>query len=257
MLKDLIEHPYTRGLHLDDPETTVRRRKIIKEKAFLQKLYQEWYSWLIEQLPPSPGKVLELGSGGGFFKEMMPESITSDISFCPNAEIVCDGRMLPFDDGCLRGIVMVNVFHHIPDAAKFLSEAARTVRTGGVIAMIEPWFTPWAYFIYKHFHSEAFEPKALEWRFPFSGPLSSANGALPWIVFCRDRKLFRKHFPTIRIKDISLDYPISYLASGGVSLRSLFPGWSFEFLRKQEGRLAPIMEKIAMFGRIALVRSAE
>jgi 2-polyprenyl-3-methyl-5-hydroxy-6-metoxy-1,4-benzoquinol methylase len=44
----------------------------------------------------------------------------------------------------LRGIVMTNVLHHIPDARAFLKEAARCLHPGGVIAMIEPWVSPWS-----------------------------------------------------------------------------------------------------------------
>jgi len=45
-------------------------------------------------------------------------------------------------DGSLRAIVMTDVLHHIPNVESFFAEAARCVRPGGVIVMIEPWLTP-------------------------------------------------------------------------------------------------------------------
>jgi hypothetical protein len=38
-------------------------------------------------------------------------------------------------------------------------------------------------------------PDAADWSFPAVGPLSGANGALPWILFERDRARFEREFP--------------------------------------------------------------
>jgi SAM-dependent methyltransferase len=255
VLKPLFEHPYTRGLSLDDPRTTAFRQKIIQEKAFLKKLYFEWYSWLITQIPEVSGNdVLELGAGGGFLKSLSSNCITSEVFACPGVDLVLDGRSIPFSNCSLRAILMIDVFHHIPDVAKFLAEAERTLLRGGIVAMIEPWMTSWSKFIYRYFHSEPFDPKAKSWQFPCLGPLSSANGALPWIVFDRDRNIYETRFRGLRLKSITLDHPFSYLASGGIAFRSIFPSWSFSFLRKIEHKCSSFMESIAMFAKIVLIK---
>jgi len=46
--------------------------------------------------------------------------------------------------------------------------------------------------------------------------------------------------------------PFRYLLSGGVSGRSLMPGWSFTFWRKLENLLQPWMNHLAMFALIVL-----
>lgn len=77
MLKELLAHPLTRGLDLDDPETTVLRRRIILEKHFLHALYREWYAELLAAIPPAdncPGAVLELDSGGVFSRRCCPNA---------------------------------------------------------------------------------------------------------------------------------------------------------------------------------------
>ena len=74
MLKKWLTHPLTRGLDPDDPRTTELRRRIIKEKKFLRTIYEEWYRELIASIPEPgvcAGQVLELGSGGGFLKELL------------------------------------------------------------------------------------------------------------------------------------------------------------------------------------------
>jgi hypothetical protein len=120
--------------------------------------------------------------------------------------------------------------------------------------MIEPWVTPWSRFIYRHLHHEPFDPLVKDWEFSSSGPLSGANIALPWIVFGRDRRVFEREFTQWRIEKIRHDMPFAYLLSGGVSLRSLMPGWSFHAWRKLESLLSPYYECCAMFAKIVLGR---
>lgn len=201
-----------------------------------------------------PGLVLEVGSGGGFLKELLPECITSEVFPCAGVDMVLDGRKLPFADGSLRGIIMVDVFHHIPNVAEFLSEAERTLTPGGVVAMWEPWNTPWSRFIYQHLHHEPFEPDAENWEFPETGPLSGANGALPWMVFERDKGRLADSFHRLKPEQRKLDYPFSYLASGGVSMRSLMPGVSFKPFRAIEHVLKSLRSGLDMFAFITLRR---
>jgi SAM-dependent methyltransferase len=250
MLKRLLIHPLTKGLDIDSPKTTELRRRIIREKAFLRLLYIEWYDRLAAALPRRPGPVLELGSGGGFLEEILPEVITSEVFACAGVKSVVDARSLPFENESLRGIVMVDVFHHIPDVGAFLGEATRCLRPGGVVAMIEPWSSPWSRLVYNRLHHEPFEPAVRNWTLPELGPLSGANGALPWIVFNRDKEAFERLFPFLRLELLELDYPFSYLASGGVSLRPLSPGGSYKYFRKIEKYLPQRL--CAMFALIVI-----
>jgi len=259
MLKQLLAHPLTRGFGPDDPRTTELRRKIIKKKPFLRKIYEEWYGDLIAAVPAStvcPGQVLELGSGGGFLKELLPECITSEVFSCNGVDRVLDARALPFADASLRAILMVDVFHHIPDVTAFLHEAERTLASGGIVAMWEPWNTPWSRLIYKNLHPEPFEPETTSWSFPASGPLSGANSALPWIVFERDKAELASVFPGLKLETIRLDYPFSYLLSGGVSMRTLMPGCLFSPIRILERGLSLFGKHLAMFSFIALRRTS-
>jgi SAM-dependent methyltransferase len=254
-IKKWLAHPLTRGLSIDDARTTELRKLIIVKKKFLRRIYIEWYKSIVSELPKLDGLVLELGSGAGFLRDFIPGLVTSEILPYPDVDIILDGYELPFVDNSLRGIVMTDVFHHLPHPRNFLKEATRCVKPGGVIVMIEPWVTPWSQFIYTKLHHEPFRPEAGTWEFPGTGPLSGANGALPWIVFQRDRIQFRREFPQWRIQMINLDMPFCYLVSGGISLRSLMPGWSFGIWRGMEKLLKPWMEYLAMFARITLLKS--
>jgi SAM-dependent methyltransferase len=254
MLKALLCHPHTRGLDIDDPRTTELRRTIVREKPFLRKVYEEWYSQLAVSIPNRPEYALELGSGAGFLDEFVPRLITSEIFPLPGIQLVSDATLLPFGNASLRAITMVDVLHHIPDPGKFLHEASRCLLHGGVIAMIEPWVTSWSKLVYKNLHHEPFEPDAAEWTIPIQGPLSGANGAIPWIIFQRDRQKFEAEFPELRIESIQLTMPFRYMVSGGVSMRDLMPHQLFPVWKAFEKSLSAWMPHLAMFALIVVVK---
>ena len=255
-LKQWLAHPLTCGLDIDDPQTTHLRRRIIREKSFLRQIYQEWYCMIAASLPAGDGAVVELGSGAGFLRDFVPDLITTELFPCGNVDLVLDGTALPFAAASVRGLVMTDVLHHVPAPRRLFAEAARCVRPEGVLVCIEPWVTPWSQLVYTHLHHEPFRPDAAEWGFPPRGPLSGANGALPWIMFARDRAQFEREFPEWHIDVIERMMPFRYLVSGGVSLRSLMPGCTFGLWRGVVKLLQPWMDRVAMFARIVLRRTA-
>jgi SAM-dependent methyltransferase len=254
VVSHFLANPLTRGLSIDDPRTTELRRRIIREKSFLRQIYLEWYRSIATAIPPGSEPVLELGSGGGFLDEIIPRLITSEIFSCAGIKLVLDGQSLPFADASLRAVVMTDVLHHIPQPGMFLAEAARVIRPGGAVVAIEPWVTPWSRWVHNRFHYERFDPDDPRWDFDLTGPLSGANGAIPWIIFNRDRARFEKQFPQWQIKSIEPGMPLRYVLSGGVRLRSLMPGFTFGLWRGVESLLHPFRNSLAMFARIVLVR---
>lgn len=251
----LLAEPRARHLALDDPKTTVARRAIIAGKPPLRRIYEEWYEDLAAHLPAGPGAVLELGSGPGFLAERVPGLVTSEVFVCAGLHAALDARALPFRAGALRAILMTDVFHHVPDAGRFLREASEALRPGGRIVMVEPWVTPWSRFVYGRLHHEPFDPRVEDWTFPPGGPLSAANGALPWIVFARDHKRFLRELPALRVVDVAPRLPFRYLLSGGLSMRALIPEAAFGLLARAEARLGQrAAERWAMFARIVVER---
>ena len=256
MLSRMLAHPATRQLNIDDPQMTEVRREIVRSKRFLRLIYEEWYGELQRHLPAVAGPVLEIGSGAGFLAEVIPGLVTSEVFPCRGIDVAFDARQLPFGDSVLRAIVMTDVFHHIPDVRLFLLEAQRTLQVGGRVLMVEPWKNAWSTLIYGKLHHEPFRPEATEWSFPASGPLSGANGALPWIVFERDSEELRNLVPGLALKSIRPFMPLRYLLSGGVSLRSLMPGWLHSAWRFIETAVPAIDRNLGMFAFIELERES-
>jgi SAM-dependent methyltransferase len=255
LLRYLLTQPEVRGVDLDAPGTVDLHRSLARGKPFLRSIYNEWYTWLAAALPEGEGRVLELGSGGGFLRDLLAETIASDVVPSAHVDVTLDGQALPFGEDALRGIAMTNVLHHLPDVRLFLEEAGRCVRPGGVVAMIEPWYTPWARLVYGRLHHEELKPDAMDWAFESTGPLSSANIALPWIIFERDRSRFEAEFPQWRIELVEPFMPLRYLLSGGVSVRSVVPVWSFGVWKYVEESAARWNRLTAMFAKIVLTRT--
>jgi SAM-dependent methyltransferase len=254
LLRRLLAHPLTAGICVDDPATTELRKQIISSKPFLKAIYDEWYGMLAAGLPPGDGDVLELGSGAGYCDRFIPGLITSEVFSCPSVKLMADAQRLPFRDSSLRAIVFTDVLHHIPNVREFFAGASRCLRQGGKILMVEPWVTPWSRFVYQHFHHEPFCPEAEDWQFPTSGPLSGANGALPWIVFARDRDRFESEFPQLAIEQIRPFLPFRYLVSGGVSMRGMMPGFTHPLWLRFERMLESHMSRLGMFAFVSVRR---
>jgi SAM-dependent methyltransferase len=238
---------YTIPFDLDDPKATLAHRDLILQKPFLKRLYNDWYDVFIKKAKEiRTGKHLEIGSGGGFLKEVFPEVITSDILALPNVDMVFSAEEIPFKENELASIVMLNVFHHIPKPYLFLQEAQRTLVKGGKIIMTEPANSALGRFIYKRFHHEPFEENGPR-EIKAGNPLSNSNQALPHIYFERDLDLFKKEFPLLKINSIKYHSPFSYIISGGVSRSAMLPYFMYNFVKGIEWLFSPLSKQIGLF----------
>ncbi len=207
---------------------------------------------LAGQIPEGPGHVVEIGAGGGFLDDFVPSALRTEVFLIPGVRLVCDARILPFSSGSLKAIVMTNVFHHLPDPRAFLREASRTLRPGGVVAMLEPWVSRFSRIVYGSMHHEPFLPNATTWEIPEGAPLSSSNQALPWIVFRRDKSSFTREFPMFAITRLRPTIYLRYLVSGGVGTRNIVPAWTIPLWRGIERVLSCLSERTALFAFITL-----
>ena len=252
MLKELLTKRLTGTLEIDNPDLVELRKSIIAKNRFLKEIYLEWYQMIIHSIPDINGGVVELGSGAGFLRNYIPDLISSDIVYCSEISLVLDGQRLPFSDHSLSAIVMVDVFHHLPNPKLFLSEATRCIKIGGSIVMIEPWVTAWSRFIFGYLHHEPFFPESREWGFVARGPLSGANSAQAWIVFKRDKEKFLEWYPQWQLVKIVPFMPFRYLFSGGMSYKPLLPNRSFVCLSYLESLLNGFNHHLGLFAHITL-----
>ncbi|MFH1507980.1 MAG: class I SAM-dependent methyltransferase [Candidatus Omnitrophota bacterium] len=237
---------------LDDVAVTRLHSGIISRKGFLKKIYLDSYEEFKKiQNNSGNGFLVELGSGGGLIKQVIPTAITSDVVKVDNIDLCFSAESLPFQDNTVDGFFMLNVLHHIKKPEHFLRELSRCLKADGKILIIEPANTLWSRFIYQRFHHEDFDPEA-GWGLDKQGRLSAANDALGWIIFVRDKEIFENEFPGLRIKKIKLHTPLRYLISGGLSLRQLLPSWAYQPVKGLEYILSPLNRYIGMFMSVEL-----
>lgn len=229
---------------------------LIRMKSFLKQFYLHTYSRykdFIEKLPPG-GLLVEVGSGGGFAKEVIPDLLLSDVEYYLGIDVLYNAVAMPFKQGSVRAILMLNCFHHIHDVSHFLKECSRCLRPGGGVFIVDPHVGWISSIILKYFHHENFDPFTAEWQFTSSDPRNDANGALAWIVFHRDLKRFVDLFPQLRMKAYRTHSPLSYWLSGGLKKWSLLPGKMYKPFSRFENLICNVLPQLGSFVDIELIR---
>ena len=226
-MNPIFSHPVLKEQSVGSKGWFAAQRDMIESKPLIKRCYDLWYTLLLNDadsvpLPCRTGRIIELGSGLSYIKRLRPQVVTSDVT--PGiADLVIDGRELPFPDNSVQALLLTHVFHHIPDVTRFFREACRVLVPGGVISMVDITHTPFARFFFSTFHPEPYDDGASGWSFPEGHSVLNSNQALAWIVFCRDAAEFRRQFPALQLEQVRYLPWLSYLLSGGVNLRSFVP----------------------------------
>jgi SAM-dependent methyltransferase len=198
----------------------------VRENALLEEIYRDIYARIAAEVPiQAYPRVLEIGSGGGFFREFAPHAVTSECVAVPGIDRVIDACRIAdhLDAGSFDAIVAFNVFHHLPDAAGFLRGASRVLRPGGRLALVEPWFTPIGQWFYRVIHPEPSILDPSDWRVVGEGRLGGANTRLPTSVFRDGEERFAREFPDLFIVRREPFHKWLYLLSGGLRLNTRVP----------------------------------
>lgn len=227
-----------------DIELIHRQRWILAQRPELRWVYQQWFARLLGCAAGS-APVIEVGSGPGLLKEHAPHVIATDLTPGAWLDLACDACALPFRSGTVGALVMVDVLHHLPHPLAFLDEAARVLRPGGRLAMIEPWITPVSFLLYRYLHHEACD-LAVDLDDPFAGADKKAfdgNAAIPFRVLDHLRRRVQP-FRVIR-RDAFLGLP--YLVTLGFKCERRLPWPVVAIANASERVLGPV-------GRLAATR---
>jgi SAM-dependent methyltransferase len=222
--------------------TLAAQRRTWERRPALRSLYRAWYEQMVTRLAGPPGETVELGCGIGSFKEFYPAAIATDVQATPWAERLADAEQLPFEDGSLANLVMADVIHHLPHPTRLFAEAARTLRPGGRLIALEPYYSPVSGLAYRFAHHERADPRVD----PFSGIAKStadpldANNALPTVLFWRQHVSFTERFPSLPIVERRRFALLAYPLSGGFTRRQLLPDRALQRLHSFERVLRPL-----------------
>jgi SAM-dependent methyltransferase len=224
----------------------LNHKQIWDAKPILKKVYSIWYRTIVKDL--APGKTVELGAGTGNFKEFKNDVITSDIDKHDWLDMNFDAHVMPFEDGEIANLVLIDVLHHLANPVKFLDEAKRVLKTGGRIVMLEPYPSWFSYKIYKRFHEEPFIFDIDYFNFKPTSNKSpwDSNQAIPYLLFFKFLDKFNNRFSnSLLIKKKELLSFVLYPATGGFEQKQMIPTWSVPIFRLIELILKPFAKWLA------------
>lgn len=215
----------------------LEQQEIWRRKPALRAIYESWFDLLLESLSAG-ARVLEAGAGPGFLaahaRKRRPDLkwVSSDILPVPWNDVAADALRLPLAPASVDAIVGLDFIHHLARPGDFFSEAARVLRRGGSVAVVEPWVTPLSSVVYGLFHEERFERRCSPWR-PFGDRAKEAfegNNALVWALAQRPEEEW--HTLGLAAPRVRLLNSFGYLLSMGFSRMSLLPGPALPALQR-------------------------
>lgn len=228
----------------DEPESLAdvlaEHERAWNERPLLRDLYSAWFEDVRASLSSVPGRSVELGSGIARFREAYPAIVTTDIELTPWADEVVNAEDLPYEDGALANLVLIDVFHHVARPARFLDEAVRVLRPGGRVVVLDPYCSAVSTPLYRLFHSERTDLTAS----PFDddplvdGAPFDSNQARATLAFFRAEDELERRWPELRLVERSRLALLAYPLSGGFTRRQLVPDGLGRALHRLEPALA-------------------
>jgi hypothetical protein len=115
------------------------RKPLLREEY--HRLYQRLVAGLTDDNPEQPRVAVEIGSGMGQLREVIPGLICTDLFPNPWIDHVCSAYALPFEPGTVSDLILIDVFHHLEKPFAFLAEAGRCLRHGGRVHILDPYIS--------------------------------------------------------------------------------------------------------------------
>jgi SAM-dependent methyltransferase len=209
-----------------------------QKKPKLQEIYRGFYRLIAAQLNRAvEGKIVELGSGIGNVKMMIPDAICSDLFPNPWIDQVENAYQLSFKDGSVSNLILFDVFHHLEHPGTALAEFNRVLQPSGRIIIFDPYISLTGLLVYGLFHHEPVSlNKKIRWFAPddfdpWKSNYYAAQGNASRVFFSEKYSQYLQEYEFITKKRIPA---ISYIASGGYSKPQVLPDRWFRLLEKLE-----------------------
>ena len=220
-----------------------------QEKHVLRMAYREFYNLLAAQLSPlSDPLVVELGSGIGNIKEVIPGCVRTDLFANPWIDQVENAYQLSFGDGTVSDLILFDVFHHLRYPGTALREFERVLRspdavsgcTGGRVLIFDLCISALGMLVFGALHPEPVAyGNAIVWDAPQGwSPTQTdyyaAQGNATRIFFGDECARLPDRWNIVHRKRFAA---LAYVASGGYSKPQLYPDPLYPLLRSVDRAL--------------------
>jgi SAM-dependent methyltransferase len=130
-------------------------RQSWQRKPLLRSVYRGFHQLIASRLDRSvPGQIVELGSGMGSIKEVIPDCVTTDLFPNPWLDRQENAYSLGFPDSSLSNLILFDVWHHLRYPGTALAEFHRVLAPGGRVIVFDPAISLTSRLIYGLFHHE-------------------------------------------------------------------------------------------------------
>ena len=233
----------------------IRPPKRVQDDDYLSALYSLAYTRLNDLIGSADrNRTVEVGSGLGLARLSGHQWLHSDVSGGTPISVLNLAQELPYRSTSLDALVLKDTWHHIPDIERFLCEAHRVLRPGGLVAVFEPYWGVLARFVYRYLHQEEWNTRSPSWSFPSNDPWDS-NQALSYLMLIRDRDAFQARWANkFSIIEPTPHVGPSFLFSGGVSRRTFVSGRLLAALLRWEEKRGHWFDHLRFFHVFGLVK---
>ena len=196
-------------------------------KPLLRRIYREFYEQIAGALRRDlDGVTVEIGSGIGNLKSVLPEAIATDIFANPWLDQVENAYDLTFADATVANLILFDVWHHLEFPGTALAEFNRVLQKGGRLIIFDPAMGLLGRLVYGVFHHE---PLGLKQEIRWSAPADfSPNDMTYYAAQGNAQRVFLSDDFAAELRDWRIvgrtSMPaIPYVASGGFSGPQLYP----------------------------------
>jgi SAM-dependent methyltransferase len=124
-------------------------------KPVLRLAYRDFHKRIAALIDPSlTGKIVELGSGIGNIRDVIPGVIRTDLFPNPWIDQVENAYALSFVAGEVSHLILFDVFHHLRHPRTALQECRRVLQSGGRVIVFEPYVSALGRLVYGPLHHE-------------------------------------------------------------------------------------------------------
>jgi len=242
---DLLRDPLLENVDVDSGDRFVAHGKMLARKRMMREVFTEFHHTfhdLDEEFFSAQGLKIELGAGIAPIRNTYPDVLATDIVDGQHLDRTLNAEEMDLSDNSVRVIYGQNCFHHFPHPDRFFSELERVLNPGGGAILLEPYYGLFATFLFKRlFKEETFDKDFPSWDVPADGPASGANQALSYMVFKRDKALFERKHPDLKIvhQELCRNH-FKYLLSGGLNFKQLLPDFMSPLIDVSQTLLSPL-----------------
>jgi hypothetical protein len=232
-----------------------KNKVITKDKRILNLIYDDYYKLVKKYIFMNQNPILEIGSGDGNIKKIIPSCITSDQFTNPNLDEKQNIYDINYKNNYLSNIILIDVFHHLEFPRLALNEIHRVLKKNGRVVMIEPAMGILPRIIYKLFHHE---PNGFNFNINWDKIPKNRNKiknyfaaqSLPWRAFVLKEMNVKNNFEVVLLRTFS---DFAFLMSGGNSHSFSFYSSRFYPFVKNIDKILTFISKFFFSARMLIV----